>query len=219
MPWYWSGFYSLCAAVAVRHVFTLSFLSYQLRIECMLLCEETASMLEMLRPKVKVVEEACQCELTSVDMLPTSAYPSANFIFFVQFSAIRTSTLIPSFCRLILDVGNFLNYVRPSSSSLTSTSCSFRFSTVAPLSGESHGERRGVQDQLAAQAHRDEGQQEPRHSAASHLGGAQRTFKICLNLLAISIWLFMYSFYLSIFFFCSFKGSGRKPPRDFGTAG
>ncbi|RVE57100.1 hypothetical protein OJAV_G00212820 [Oryzias javanicus] len=57
---------------------------YQLRIECMLLCEETASMLEMLRPKVKVVEEACQC--------------------------IRTSTLIPSFCRLILDVGNFLNY-------------------------------------------------------------------------------------------------------------
>lgn len=58
--------------------------SYQLRIECMLLCEETASVLEMLKPKVKLVEEACH--------------------------SLRTSTLMPSFCRLILDVGNFLNY-------------------------------------------------------------------------------------------------------------
>ncbi|XP_075344094.1 inverted formin-2-like isoform X2 [Odontesthes bonariensis] len=57
---------------------------YQLRIECMLLCEETASVLEMLRPKVKLVEEACQ--------------------------TLRMSMLVPSFCRLILDVGNFLNY-------------------------------------------------------------------------------------------------------------
>ncbi|XP_049451777.1 inverted formin-2 isoform X3 [Epinephelus fuscoguttatus] len=57
---------------------------YQLRIECMLLCEETSSVLEMLKPKVKLVEEACQ--------------------------SLRTSTLMPSFCRLILDVGNFLNY-------------------------------------------------------------------------------------------------------------
>ncbi|XP_067471204.1 inverted formin-2 isoform X3 [Thunnus thynnus] len=57
---------------------------YQLRIECMLLCEETASVLEMLKPKVKLVEEACQ--------------------------SLRVSTLMPSFCRLILDVGNFLNY-------------------------------------------------------------------------------------------------------------
>ncbi|XP_008279616.1 inverted formin-2 [Stegastes partitus] len=57
---------------------------YQLRIECMLLCEETASVLEMLKPKVKLVEEACQ--------------------------SLRTSPLMPSFCRLILDVGNFLNY-------------------------------------------------------------------------------------------------------------
>ncbi|XP_028294273.1 inverted formin-2 isoform X3 [Gouania willdenowi] len=58
--------------------------SYQLRIECMLLCEETASVLEMLKPKVTLVEEACE--------------------------ALRTSLLLPSFCRLILDVGNFLNY-------------------------------------------------------------------------------------------------------------
>ncbi|XP_053290436.1 inverted formin-2 isoform X3 [Pleuronectes platessa] len=57
---------------------------YQLRIECMLLCEETLSVLDMLKPKVKLVEEACQ--------------------------SLRASTLIPSFCRLILDVGNFLNY-------------------------------------------------------------------------------------------------------------
>ncbi|XP_060938335.1 inverted formin-2 isoform X2 [Limanda limanda] len=57
---------------------------YQLRIECMLLCEETSSVLDMLKPKVKLVEEACQ--------------------------SLRASTLIPSFCRLILDVGNFLNY-------------------------------------------------------------------------------------------------------------
>ncbi|XP_016525559.1 inverted formin-2 isoform X2 [Poecilia formosa] len=57
---------------------------YQLRIECMLLCEETTSLLEMLRPKVKLVEEACQ--------------------------SLQMSTLLPSFCRLILDVGNFLNY-------------------------------------------------------------------------------------------------------------
>ncbi|XP_070776084.1 inverted formin-2 [Enoplosus armatus] len=57
---------------------------YQLRIECMLLCEETSSVLDMLKPKVKLVEEACQ--------------------------SLKTSTLMPSFCRLILDVGNFLNY-------------------------------------------------------------------------------------------------------------
>ncbi|XP_077411492.1 inverted formin-2-like isoform X2 [Vanacampus margaritifer] len=57
---------------------------YHLRVECMLLCEETASVLDMLQPKVKLLEEACH--------------------------SLRTSTLIPTFCRLILDVGNFLNY-------------------------------------------------------------------------------------------------------------
>uniref|UniRef100_A0A8C8CXL7 Inverted formin 2 n=1 Tax=Oncorhynchus tshawytscha TaxID=74940 RepID=A0A8C8CXL7_ONCTS len=56
----------------------------RLRIDCMLLCEETASVLDMLKPKAEVVESACQC--------------------------LRVSTLMPSFCRLILDVGNFLNY-------------------------------------------------------------------------------------------------------------
>lgn len=31
----------------------------------MLLCEESSSVLDMLRPKVKLVEEACQCEYPS----------------------------------------------------------------------------------------------------------------------------------------------------------
>ncbi|XP_038865335.1 inverted formin-2-like isoform X4 [Salvelinus namaycush] len=57
---------------------------YELRIDCMLLCEETTSVLDMLKPKAEVVESACQC--------------------------LRMSSLMPSFCRLILDVGNFLNY-------------------------------------------------------------------------------------------------------------
>ncbi|XP_061751391.1 inverted formin-2 isoform X2 [Nerophis ophidion] len=62
----------------------LSVQCYHLRIECMLLCEETVSVLDMLQPKAKLLEEACH--------------------------SLRTSTLVPVFCRLILDVGNFLNY-------------------------------------------------------------------------------------------------------------
>ncbi|XP_060736260.1 inverted formin-2 isoform X4 [Tachysurus vachellii] len=57
---------------------------YQLRIDCMLLCEETSSVLEILKPKAQLVDEACK--------------------------SLRQSTLLPSFCRLILRVGNFLNY-------------------------------------------------------------------------------------------------------------
>ncbi|KAG5857625.1 hypothetical protein ANANG_G00021410 [Anguilla anguilla] len=57
---------------------------YQLRIECMLLCEEVASVLEMLKPKAVLVEEACE--------------------------SLRVSTQLPSFCKHILNVGNFLNY-------------------------------------------------------------------------------------------------------------
>ncbi|XP_051578762.1 inverted formin-2-like isoform X3 [Myxocyprinus asiaticus] len=57
---------------------------YQLRIECMLLCEETLSVLDILKPKVDLVESACE--------------------------SLRKSSLLPSFCKLILDVGNFLNY-------------------------------------------------------------------------------------------------------------
>uniref|UniRef100_A0A670ZE11 Inverted formin 2 n=1 Tax=Pseudonaja textilis TaxID=8673 RepID=A0A670ZE11_PSETE len=58
--------------------------SYQLRIECMLICEETAVLLEMLQPKAETVRRACE------DLL--------------------SSHRLPIFCQLILDVGNFLNY-------------------------------------------------------------------------------------------------------------
>ncbi|XP_076017852.1 inverted formin-2-like isoform X3 [Genypterus blacodes] len=66
------------------YISLLSVSCYQLRIECMLLCEETSCVLDMLKPKAKLVEEACH--------------------------SLRVSTHMPSFCRLILDVGNFLNY-------------------------------------------------------------------------------------------------------------
>nr|XP_028605277.1 inverted formin-2 isoform X3 [Podarcis muralis] len=58
--------------------------SYQLRIECMLMCEETAVLLEMLQPKAETIRRACE------DLL--------------------TSQRLPVFCQLILKVGNFLNY-------------------------------------------------------------------------------------------------------------
>uniref|UniRef100_A0A8B9GTQ3 Inverted formin, FH2 and WH2 domain containing n=1 Tax=Astyanax mexicanus TaxID=7994 RepID=A0A8B9GTQ3_ASTMX len=65
------------------YILLLAVPRYQLRIECMLLCEETVSVLEILKPKAELVEAACESE---------------------------SSTLLPSFCKLILHVGNFLNY-------------------------------------------------------------------------------------------------------------
>ncbi|XP_051816595.1 inverted formin-2-like isoform X2 [Acanthochromis polyacanthus] len=58
--------------------------SYSLRIECMLLCEESRCVLETLKPKAELLDRACQ--------------------------SVRESTRLPSFCKLILSVGNFLNY-------------------------------------------------------------------------------------------------------------
>ncbi|XP_068565284.1 inverted formin-2-like isoform X2 [Cebidichthys violaceus] len=58
--------------------------SYSLRIECMLLCEESSCLLETLKPKVELLDRACQ--------------------------SVRESARLPSFCKLILSVGNFLNY-------------------------------------------------------------------------------------------------------------
>jgi len=75
---------------------------YQLRIECMLLCEETASVLEMLNPKAGLVEAACD--------------------------SLQSSTLLPKFCKLILDVGNFLNY-----GSHTGNAEGFRISSLLKL--------------------------------------------------------------------------------------
>uniref|UniRef100_A0A8C9SVE7 Inverted formin 2 n=1 Tax=Scleropages formosus TaxID=113540 RepID=A0A8C9SVE7_SCLFO len=72
---------------------------YPLRIECMLLCEEAVSLLETLRPKAELVEEACQ-----------------------------SSPCLPSFCKLILDVGNFMNY-----GSHTGNAEGFKISTLLKL--------------------------------------------------------------------------------------
>ncbi|XP_075471056.1 inverted formin-2 isoform X2 [Ascaphus truei] len=66
------------------YVLLLDVPSYQLRIECMLICEETALMLDILSPKAKIVNTACD------DIL--------------------ASHRLPVFCQLVLKVGNFLNY-------------------------------------------------------------------------------------------------------------
>ncbi|KAM8807738.1 inverted formin-2 [Eudromia elegans] len=58
--------------------------SYQLRIESMLICEETSVVLDMIHPKAGVIQRACE------DLL--------------------NSHRLPLFCQLILKVGNFLNY-------------------------------------------------------------------------------------------------------------
>ncbi|XP_061232146.1 inverted formin-2-like isoform X5 [Neopsephotus bourkii] len=58
--------------------------SYHLRIECMLICEETKIQLECLWPKAQAIRAACETLLTSHRLLV--------------------------FCQLILKVGNFLNY-------------------------------------------------------------------------------------------------------------
>ncbi|XP_068048357.1 inverted formin-2-like isoform X3 [Anomalospiza imberbis] len=60
--------------------------SYQLRIECMLICEETRILLECLWPKAQAIRAACE--------------------------TILTSHRLPVFCQLILKIGNFLNYGR-----------------------------------------------------------------------------------------------------------
>uniref|UniRef100_A0A8K9X9K2 Inverted formin-2 n=1 Tax=Oncorhynchus mykiss TaxID=8022 RepID=A0A8K9X9K2_ONCMY len=75
---------------------------YALRIECMLLCEEISSVLQMMQPKVKLLDEACE--------------------------SLRVSTRLPSFCMLILDVGNFLNY-----GSHTGNAEGFKISTLLKL--------------------------------------------------------------------------------------
>ncbi|KAF1377084.1 hypothetical protein PFLUV_G00218260 [Perca fluviatilis] len=58
--------------------------SYSLRIECMLLCVESSCVLENLKPKAELLDRACQ--------------------------SVKESVRLPSFCKLILSVGNFLNY-------------------------------------------------------------------------------------------------------------
>ncbi|KAG8514447.1 Adenylosuccinate synthetase isozyme 1 [Galemys pyrenaicus] len=57
---------------------------YRLRVECMLLCEGTAVLLDTVQPKAQLVLAACQ--------------------------SLLTSRQLPIFCQLILKIGNFLNY-------------------------------------------------------------------------------------------------------------
>ncbi|XP_065449798.1 inverted formin-2-like isoform X7 [Chrysemys picta bellii] len=68
------------------YLLLLKIASYQLRIECMLLCEETSSLLDLLWPEAQMIRRACETLLTS--------------------------HRLPIFCLLILKVGNFLNYGR-----------------------------------------------------------------------------------------------------------
>uniref|UniRef100_A0A8C7QVC2 Inverted formin, FH2 and WH2 domain containing n=1 Tax=Oncorhynchus mykiss TaxID=8022 RepID=A0A8C7QVC2_ONCMY len=81
---------------------------YALRIECMLLCEEISSVLQMMQPKAELLDEACES---------------------------KSSTRLPSFCKLILDVGNFLNYQRCSLSpgSHTGNAEGFKIGTLLKL--------------------------------------------------------------------------------------
>lgn len=39
---------------------SISILSYQLRIECMLICEETTVVLDMIQPKAEAIRRACE---------------------------------------------------------------------------------------------------------------------------------------------------------------
>lgn len=39
---------------------SISTLSYQLRIECMLICEETTVVLDMIQPKAEAIQRACE---------------------------------------------------------------------------------------------------------------------------------------------------------------
>ncbi|XP_063118224.1 inverted formin-2 isoform X5 [Rattus norvegicus] len=66
------------------YILLLDIPCYQLRVECMMLCEGTAIVLDMVRPKAQLVLTACE--------------------------SLLTSQRLPVFCQLILKIGNFLNY-------------------------------------------------------------------------------------------------------------
>ncbi|XP_051052635.1 inverted formin-2 isoform X3 [Phodopus roborovskii] len=66
------------------YILLLDIPCYQLRVECMMLCEGTAIVLDMVRPKAQLMLAACE--------------------------SLLTSQRLPVFCQLILKIGNFLNY-------------------------------------------------------------------------------------------------------------
>lgn len=76
--------------------------SYGLRIQSMLLIEESSSVLQNLKPKAELLDQAC--------------------------CSVRESPRLPRFCKIILDVGNFLNY-----GTHTGNAEGFRLSTLLKL--------------------------------------------------------------------------------------
>ncbi|GAB1297827.1 Inverted formin-2 [Apodemus speciosus] len=85
------------------YVLLLGIPCYQLRVECMMLCEGTAIVLDMVRPKAQLMLTACEKRLL-------------------------TSERLPVFCQLILKIGNFLNY-----GSHTGDADGFKISTLLKL--------------------------------------------------------------------------------------
>ncbi|KAM9700174.1 inverted formin-2-like, partial [Menidia menidia] len=76
--------------------------SYELRLDCMLLCEQSSVLLETLQPRAELLDRACQ--------------------------GLMESRRLSSFCRLVLSVGNFLNY-----GTHTGNAEGFRISTLLKL--------------------------------------------------------------------------------------
>lgn len=86
-------------------------------------------------------------------------------------AGLLTSHQLPVFCRLILKIGNFLNYVSALRSRPHPRPQEAGRSLPTPA-GQPHGGRGRLQDQHAAEAHGDQVPAEPRDAAAPRAGGA-----------------------------------------------
>lgn len=74
-------------------------------------CISASSRCTKIKPVVPVVSVSWS-DCASLFVLSAVPPPSCNLCFVVLCSGVRESTRLPSFCKLILSVGNFLNYVR-----------------------------------------------------------------------------------------------------------
>uniref|UniRef100_A0A7M4FH84 Inverted formin 2 n=1 Tax=Crocodylus porosus TaxID=8502 RepID=A0A7M4FH84_CROPO len=107
--------------------------SYQLRIECMLLCEETTVMLDMLQPKADTIKKACEgygnhTKIAVPRPDPSPGSTEAQESLWEIIWDLLISHRLPLFCQLILKVGNFLNY-----GSHTGDADGFKISTLLKL--------------------------------------------------------------------------------------
>lgn len=59
--------------------FPLTSFSYQLRIECMLICEETTVLLECLWPKARAIRTACESKYISAVSMPRLSHRKPLF--------------------------------------------------------------------------------------------------------------------------------------------